>query len=43
MADKHDHENCSHEADEILKKIKELPLKDRVKAVAIYHYTQKKA
>ena len=43
MADKHDHEHCGHNDDTILKKIKELPLKDRVKAIAIYHYTQKKA
>lgn len=40
----HDHAKCGHNhgKDELLKKIKELPLKERVKAAALYHYTQLK-
>jgi hypothetical protein len=43
MADKHDHQCEHHHNDEeLIKKIKELPLKERVKVAALFHYTKKK-
>lgn len=42
MSEHHDHHDHSHANEEIEKKLKELPLKDRVKAVALYNYTKKK-
>jgi len=44
MAEHHDHQHCTHNHndEELLKKIKDLPLNERVKVVALYFYTKKK-